>query len=300
VPRAWPNADLQLYQDPAMRELEGTVAVVTGAGSGIGRALALRLARAQCELALADIDAARLADTASEVRKNGTRVSTHGVNVADRQAMAAFRDAVLKEHGRVQLLINNAGVALAGTVAELSLEEIEWLIGINFWGVVHGVKLFLPILEQQPEAHIVNISSIFGVIAPPGQAPYCASKFAVRGFSEALRHELALMGNRIKVSTVHPGGVRTSIAANARAAASVSNARRSDMIARFERAVRTTPEAAAERIVQGILRDEPRILIGSDARFLDRLQRLFPVRYWSIISRFWAPAATARENKGAA
>ena len=281
-----------------MRELAGKVAVVTGAASGIGRALALRLARERCDLALADIDAGRLAGTAADARRLGVSVSLHGVDVANRDAMAAFRDAVLKTHGRAELLVNNAGVALMGTVAQVSLEDIEWLMDVNFWGVVHGVKLFLPVLRQQAEAHIVNLSSIFGIIAPPGQAPYCASKFAVRGFTEALRHELA--GSTIRVSTVHPGGIRTPIAANARAAAGVGNAERAQAIAHFDKLARTLPDDAAERIVRGIRRDEPRILIGGDARLLDRLQRLFPTRYWQILGRLVAPReiAAIQEKRG--
>src|SRR6185437_10913631 len=168
----------------AMRALAGTVAVVTGAASGIGRALALRLAQEGCMLALGDVDAAGLAESATAIRRIGVRVSTHQVDVSDAAAMEAFRDAVLREHGRVALLVNNAGVAVAGTVNELSLADIAWLMGINFWGVVHGVKLFLPVLQQQYDAHIVNISSVFGIVAPPGQSAYAASKFAVRGFSE--------------------------------------------------------------------------------------------------------------------
>ena len=274
-----------------MRQLAGTVAVITGAASGIGRALALRLACEGCALALADVDAAALSESAAEARNIGVRVSTHCVDVADRAAMTGFRDAVLSEHGRVQLLVNNAGVALIGTVAELPLEQIEWLIGINFWGVVHGVTLFLPVLRQQPEAHIVNLSSVFGLIAPPGQAAYAASKFAVRGFTESLRHELA--GSSVKVSVVHPGGIRTAIAARARAAPGVGDARHRDLAARFEAVARTTPEQAAERIVQGILRDEKRILIGGDARFLDRVQRLLPASYWRIIGRIWGHDGSA-------
>ena len=270
-----------------MRALAGAVAVVTGAASGIGRNLAQRLARERCDLALADVDGAGLTQAAAEARKSGVRVSTHIVDVADRDAMTAFRDAVLREHGRVELLINNAGVALIGTVAQLSLDDIEWLIGINFWGMVHGVKLFLPTLQQQPDAHIVNLSSIFGIIAPPGQASYSASKFAVRGFTEALRHELA--GSTVTVSTVHPGGIRTPIAVRARAAASISDAQRGQLAAHFDQVARTTPDAAADRIIQGILGNEPRILIGADARLLDRVQRFFPVRYWQIIGRLMAP-----------
>jgi short-subunit dehydrogenase len=268
-----------------MRALAGTVAVVTGAASGIGRALALRLAQEGCMLALGDVDTARLAESAAAVRQIGVRVSAHQVDVSDAAAMEEFRDAVLREHGRVALLVNNAGVAMIGTVAELSLDDIAWLMGVNFWGMVHGVKLFLPVLQQQYDAHIVNLSSIFGIIAPPGQSAYAASKFAVRGFSEALRHELAAAGSTVKLSVVHPGGIRTQIAASARAAAGVSNTRRSQGIARFDAIARTTPEAAAERIVRGILKDEKRILIGGDARFLDYVQRLLPASYWRIAGR---------------
>jgi NAD(P)-dependent dehydrogenase (short-subunit alcohol dehydrogenase family) len=271
-----------------MRELAGAVAVVTGAASGIGRALASRLARERCALALADVEAGGLEETVAAVRPSGMHVSTHRVDVSSRPAMEAFRDAVIKEHGRVNLLINNAGVALMGDVADLSLEEIEWLIGINLWGVIYGVKLFLPLLQQQQRAHIVNVSSIFGMIAPPGNAPYCASKFAVRGFSESLRYECERAGGKVKVSTVHPGGIRTAIARHARSAASVTNAQRTAALASFEQLARTSPEDAAERIVQGILRDEVRILIGGDARFLDRLQRLLPLRYWPILTRLRA------------
>jgi NAD(P)-dependent dehydrogenase (short-subunit alcohol dehydrogenase family) len=268
-----------------MQKLEGAVAVVTGAASGIGRSLALRLAREGCQLALADIDAGGLAETVAAVRNTGTRASLHRVDVAALDQMTAFRDAVLGEHGRVDLLVNNAGVALLGNVAEVSLDDIRWLLDINFWGVVHGAKLFLPALQERPEAHIVNVSSAFGLIAPPGNAAYCASKFAVRGFSEALAHELA--GGKVRVSTVHPGGIRTPIVAHARAAAGIGNAYRSEVITIFEQNARTSPDQAAERILRGIRRNEKRILIGGDARFLDRLQRLFPVRYWNIIGRVW-------------
>jgi short-subunit dehydrogenase len=270
-----------------MRSLTGAVAVITGAGSGIGRALALRLARERCDLALADIDAAGLAETAVKARASRINVSTHAVDVADRAAMAEFRDAVLRAHSRVNLVVNNAGVALLGNVAELSLDEIAWLMGVNFWGVVHGIKLFLPVLMQQADAHIVNLSSVFGIIAPPGNAPYAASKFAVRGFSEALGYELELARSKVKVTTVHPGGIRTPIAARARVGAAVGEARRSDALARFEQMARTSPEAAAERILRGILANEKRVLIGGDARFLDGLQRLLPTRYQAVLQRLW-------------
>ena len=270
-----------------MRTLTGAVAVITGAGSGIGRALALRFARERCDLALADIDGAGLAETAVKARASRINVSTHTVDVADRVAMTEFRDAVLGAHGRANLLVNNAGVALMGNVTELTLDDMAWLMGVNFWGVIHGIKLFLPVLQQQADAHIVNLSSVFGIIAPPGNAPYAASKFAVRGFSEALAHELALARSKIKVTTVHPGGIRTAIAARARVAGAVGEARRSEAVGRFDKMARTSPEAAAERILRGILANEKRVLIGGDARFIDALQRLLPTRYGAVLERLW-------------
>jgi NAD(P)-dependent dehydrogenase (short-subunit alcohol dehydrogenase family) len=264
-----------------MRIDQSTVAVVTGAASGIGRALALHLARAGAALVLTDVRAAELAETARLT--NSDRVTTHLIDVSDRESMAVFADAVVAQQGRVNLLINNAGVALAGTTAELALDDIEWLMSINFWGVVYGVKHFLPVLEQQPQAHIVNISSIFGIIAPPGQAAYAASKFAVRGFTEALRHELRQSGSRVRVSAVHPGGVRTNIARWARIGEGVPPASLQHEIDFFDQVARTTPEAAAARIVRGIERNEERIMVGIDARFIERVQRWLPVRYWGVL-----------------
>lgn len=264
--------------------LEGGVAVITGAGSGIGRALATRLAQEKMALAIADNDAAGLGETARSLGSPTSVVSTHQVDVSDANQIARFANEVSDRHGRVTLLINNAGVAIYGTIEELSLAEIEWLLRINFWGVVHGVKMFLPILRHEPRAHIVNVSSIYGIISPAGQSAYCASKFAVRGFTEVLMHELE--GSNIGVSCVHPGGVRTAIALRARISAGVKDpTQRQLAIAAFDRVSRTTPEAAAERIVAGIKRQEPRILIGSDAIQIDRMQRLMPVRYWRIMRR---------------
>ena len=203
-------------------------------------------------------------------------------------AMTRFRDEALKAHGRVELLVNNAGVALQGELEELTLEDMHWLIDVNFWGVVHGTRLFLPSLRQQRQAHIVNISSIFGIVGVAGQSAYAASKFAVRGFSEVLRHELG--DTAIRVSTVHPGGVRTNIARNARMPAKLDPRQRERLIAAFEeRLARTTPEQAARRILRGIERDELRILVGGDARLLATLQWLLPARYWMVIDRLLFP-----------
>lgn len=259
-----------------------SVAVVTGAGSGIGRALAKRLAaEGIAGLAIADVNREGLDETAAAI--GGTKVSQHIVDVADREAMQAFVDSVISEHGRVTHVINNAGVALGGTLKEVTLDEIEWLTGVNFWGVVHGTKLFLPHLEKEPEAHIVNISSLFGLVAPPGQTAYCASKFAVRGFTEVLRHELE--GTNIAVSVVHPGGVRTNIANNARIAQNTAHTA-DEIERRLKRINRnlstTTPDRAAEIIIKGIRKRSPRIIVGPDAQLLSWIQRLFPKRYLAI------------------
>jgi short-subunit dehydrogenase len=274
-----------------MKVAKGTVAVITGAGSGIGRALALALARERCALALADKDAHAVARTAADAKKAGAgTVSTHAVDVADDEAMTRFRGEVIQAHGRAELLINNAGVALAGEIEEVGLDDMRALMDVNFWGVVHGTKLFLPLLRQQREAHIVNISSIFGIIAPAGQASYAASKFAVRGFSEALRHELA--GSAIRVSIVHPGGVRTNIARHVRVPAKFDPARREQLIQRFDKLARTRPEQAAERIIRGIRRNEQRILVGRDAVLLAVIQWLLPVRYGMVLERLLLPKET--------
>jgi butyryl-CoA dehydrogenase len=260
---------------------QNTVAVVTGAASGIGRALSLRLAREGAALALADVNETGLGETARML--DGANVSTHILDVADREGFAAFVDDVVRRHGRANLVINNAGIGMAGTAEQLSLDDIEWLMGVNFWGVIYGTKMFLPILKQQPQAHIVNISSIFGIIGMPGHSAYVASKFAVRGFSEAMRHELQMAGSHVRLSVVHPGGIRTNIAHNARRGAGAAPDAVEKEIRNFDNAARTTPEQAAERIVRGVERNEDRILIGADAWALERIQRWAPVRYWRVM-----------------
>jgi NAD(P)-dependent dehydrogenase (short-subunit alcohol dehydrogenase family) len=275
----------------AARSLKGEVAVVTGAASGIGRELARRLARDGVALAIADKDTAGLAETAKMVASSGVAVSTHVFDVADASRLARFPTEVLERHGRVSILINNAGAAILGTVEQLSLDDYEWLININFWGVVRSVKHFLPHLKKEPRAAIVNLSSIFGIIAPPGQSAYCASKFAVRGFTESLRHEM--QGQPILIMSVHPGGIRTAIARNARIGAGVDPATAQEMAAAFDKLAPTLPEAAAERIVRGIVRGDTRVLIGADAKQLDWIQRYFPERHWRIIG----PIMTRRAGR---
>jgi short-subunit dehydrogenase len=263
--------------------LRGSVAVVTGAASGIGRALALDLAAHGCSLALVDRDGEALAAVAAAARASSVSVSEHVLNVADAASVAALPAAVLTAHGRVNLLVNNAGVALMGDFAQTSPEDFAWLFEINFWGTVRNTRAFLPALRREPVAQIVNVSSIFGIVAPGGQTAYAASKFAVRGFSEALRHELETTG--VGVSVVHPGGIATAIVRNARVSAGIDPADVKRTRALFARVAVTSPEQAAARIVTGILRREKRILIGRDARVLDLVQRLLPTGYWSLIRK---------------
>jgi short-subunit dehydrogenase len=260
-----------------------SVAVVTGAASGIGRALAVRLALLGAAVAIADVDESGLAETARLVEKHGVKVSAHIVDVSNKKQMEDFAKNVLVQHGRATHLINNAGVALLGNVEELSIEDIEWLMGINFWGVVYGVKFFLPILKQQKQAHIVNISSVFGLISPAGQSAYSASKFAVRGFSEALTHELE--GTNVFVSTVHPGGIKTNIVRAARVGKEANPKQLEIVVGRFDKVAITPPEKAAETIIRGMTACKPRILIGADAKVIDTVQRLLPVHHWAIAKK---------------
>ncbi len=266
-----------------MTFLKGGVAVVTGAGSGIGRALAQQLAAAGSALALADIDEAGIEQTAQTLEKRSAVVTTHVVDVAKEEDVKSFAGEVKERHGRATLLINNAGVSLHGDFQEVSLDDFRWLMDINFWGTVYGVRYFLPLLERERRAHIVNLSSVFGIIAPAGQVPYAASKFAVRGFTEALRHELE--GSNVFVSCVHPGGIRTPIARHSRLGAGTPAPKREANIARFERLARTPPETAAAKILHGVERGAPRILIGVDAYQIDFLQRLRPASYWKSLAK---------------
>jgi len=264
-----------------MRELEQKVAVITGAAAGIGRALATRLADEGASLCLADTNKGALDIVADTLTARGCDVSAHTVDVADQRQVESLSHQAVERFGRVDLLINNAGVALCGDVEEVSLADIEWLMGINFWGTVYGVKYFLPILKQQKKAYIVNLSSILGIVAPPGEAAYSASKFAVRGFTEALRHELADTG--VQVTSVHPGAIRTGIARFGRVGANTDPRKHELEAAKFDVLARTTPERAADRIVSGLLGGKTRILIGRDASQLDRIQRLLPESYWRVM-----------------
>jgi short-subunit dehydrogenase len=266
---------------------QGTAAAITGAASGIGRALALELAARGCDLALADLDDQGLESVAKEISvTRGRRVTVRRVDVADGKQIEEFAQAAIAEFPALSIVINNAGVALLGQFDEFDDAQMAWLMGINFWGVVYGTRAFLPHLRSRPQAHIVNISSIFGIVAPAGQSAYSASKFAVRGFSEALRHELAMNGSPVRLSVVHPGGIATNIARNARTGVQVRDAVSAAEVGdRFAKLARTSPAAAAQRIIRGIERNEPRILIGADARLLDLIQRIRPATYWAALAR---------------
>jgi short-subunit dehydrogenase len=270
-----------------MTAIRGAAAAVTGAASGIGRALALELAARGCDLALADRDEAGLRTVAAEIGKAHSRkVTVDRVDVGEPQEIEAFARTAISAHPGLNIVINNAGVALLGQFHEIDQAQMDWLMNINFWGVVHSTRAFLPQLSRQREAHIVNLSSIFGIIAPPGQTAYAAAKFAVRGFSESLRHELQMAASPVRLSVVHPGGVTTNIVRNSRTGVGVTdNERRGQMIERFDSVAKTTPTAAALRIIKGIEKNELRILIGNDARFMDLVQRFRPATYWPVLAR---------------
>lgn len=256
-----------------MKRFTDRVAVVTGAAGGIGRAVAEALAAKGCHLALADIDEEGLHGTAERVRTLGRRATTHRVDVSDLAQMEGFVSAVRDAHGRADVLVNNAGVTVAATFAEQSLEDFAWVVNINLWGVVHGCKLFLPLLLEQDEAYVVNLSSMFGLVGMPRQSSYCATKFAVRGFSESLAVELA--DTPVRVLSVHPGGVRTNIAKSARYRGPNSERLRTNTVRFFEQRG-MTPAAAADRIVAAMERNAERLLITPEAHATDVIKRLYP------------------------
>ena len=270
-----------------MKHLDDKVAAVTGAGSGIGRALALHLADRGCRLALSDVDAAGLAETERLLEGRARAVTTEVVDVADEAAVLAWADAVVADHGRANLVFNNAGVALSGTVASISTDDYRWIMGINFWGVVHGTKAFLPHLEASGEGHVVNISSVFGLTAQPLMSGYNASKYAVRGFTESLRQDLELTRSCVSATCVHPGGIKTNIARSARLDPSVATAtgKPAEVANKeFEKSFITTPAKAAEVIVGAVQKNKRRVLIGPDARVFDAMVRVAPTGYQRLIT----------------
>jgi len=281
-----------------MKAFRGKVAAITGAGSGIGRALALQLAGEGARLALSDIDPEGLAHTAREVQALGAACTTATLDVSRRDAVFAWAGACQAAHGQVNLVINNAGVALAAAAASVRIEDFQWIMGINFWGVVHGTQAFLPHLQASGDGHIVNISSIAGIVAMPTQAAYNASKFAVRGYTEALRMELDLAGAPVSVSCVHPGGISTRIAKSMRVDEGLLRKAGLDAESFRERSDRllqvTTPAQAAQRILAGVRRNARRILVGPDAHALQVMERVLGANYQPLLVRRWRQIAAGR------
>ena len=270
-----------------MKSFQGKVAAITGAGSGIGRALALQLAREGASLALSDINLADVQETANQAQALGATVHVAQLDVANRDAVFQWADDVVAHYGQANLIFNNAGVALNASVEGITFDEFEWLMNINFWGVVAGTKAFLPHLIAAGDGHIINISSLFGLVCVPNLVAYNTSKFAVRGFTETLREELDIMKNGVSASSVHPGGINTNISRNSRTGVSAG-----DLIgdpekakADFQKVHRTPPEEAARVILRGVKRNERRIIVGNDARIIDFAQRIFGSSYQALVAR---------------
>jgi NAD(P)-dependent dehydrogenase (short-subunit alcohol dehydrogenase family) len=262
-----------------MKNFNGRVAVITGAGSGIGRALALELAGRGARLALSDVNAVAVADTAASCEKLGVQSKGYVLDVADREAVHAHAAEVVADFDKVNLVVNNAGVAVMATVEEMTYEDFDWIMGINFWGVIHGTKAFLPHLIASGEGHLVNVSSVFGLVGVPTQSAYNATKFAVRGFTEALRQEMLIEKRPVGVSCVHPGGIRTNIARDARSAGDIPDEKKASDFAKI---ARTSPEDAAKTILRGVERNRARILIGADAHVIDAAPRVLGSSYQAL------------------
>lgn len=276
-------------------DTRGRVAVVTGAAGGIGAALADALSARGCHLSLVDLRPEGLQATAERARARGVSVGTTCCDLSDPASVARVLADVKATHGRAAILVNNAGVALGGRFEQVAADDFDWLMRINFHAVVNLTRAFLPLLRAEPSAQIVNISSIFGIVAPPGQSAYCAAKFAVRGFSESLRHELEAEGASVGMTLVHPGGVKTGIADAARLPQGADAAEVAARLALARRALVMPPEQAAARILQAIERREPRVLVGNDAVGAALMQRLFPVGYWKRMSRALARKMGVKE-----
>lgn len=272
-----------------MKSFKDKVAAITGAASGMGRTLAVELARRGCHLALSDVNETELVRTAELASQHGVRVTLRKLDVADRAAVFAWADEVVRDHGRVNLVINNAGVALTVPVEHAKISDFEWIMGINFWGVVHGTQAFLPHLRASGDGHIVNTSSLFGLMAIPTQGTYNATKFAVRGFTEALRMELEMEGACVSATCVHPGGIATNIAMAGKVDPAMEKLTGATIEQHKRRANKmistTTAESAALQILTAVERNARRVLVGPDAKFLDKLVRLLGSTYQALVIR---------------
>lgn len=278
-----------------MKNLANKTAAITGAASGIGRMLAVNLAKEGCNLAIADVNAEGLQETARLVTGK-VRVSTHIVDVSNREQVFAFAEAAAKHHGGIDIIINNAGIAVADFLETVPLEDFEWLFGINFWGVVYGTMAFLPYLKKQPEGHVVNISSINGIVPNPNNGPYCSAKFAVKGYTETLAQEMH--GTNIHVSCVHPGGVKTNIARNAKVNRTLYSISKENGVRLYDKKLLpTTADKAANIIISGIKGNKRRIMIGKDAKFMDLIARLFPVSTVNLMGWIFRFLARKYSNK---
>ncbi|TWX64155.1 SDR family NAD(P)-dependent oxidoreductase [Colwellia demingiae] len=267
------------YQDKLNMHFKGKVAVITGAASGIGKALAIKLAEQGCNLALVDRDIQGLMSVQAELQSYSITCVIEDLDVSDKQGFVDFSETVIAQFSRVDMLFNNAGVSLIDSVENQSFEDFHWLMNINFWGVVYGSHAFLPYLKKSPNAHLVNVSSLFGLLSLPLQSAYNSSKFAVRGFTESLKMEMA--GTNVSVHCVHPGGIKTNITNNAKI--STEHVPKSQILSDFNKQAKTTAEQAADVILQGLINNKRRILIGNDAKLLDRIVRWFPATYEKVL-----------------
>ena len=275
-----------------MEGFAGKVAVVTGAGSGIGQALAVELAGSGAKLAISDVDTEGLAQTEERIRTIGAPVKSDRLDVTEREAFLAYADAVNEHFGKVNQIYNNAGIAFIGDIEVSQFKDIERVMDVDFWGVVNGTKAFLPHLITSGDGHVVNISSIFGLFSMPGQGAYNAAKFAVRGFTEALRQEMVLAEHPVKVTTVHPGVIKTGIARNMLTAEGVDAG---ELVRSFDkRRTAATPQRAARTILAGVRKNKARVLVGTDAKVLDLIVRVTASGYQRLV-----PTVVSRVMPGA-